>query len=170
MTEAPSTASLWSRVTGDAFGLGPVMRLIADPQFQRDSMAMMRGLAEAGKRQARVEAKLDYLMGINGHAEAIVNINERIENDFAAAAERARSQAVAAGALPSPLASLGASSTSTAAAFPDGRPGAELGGDPATSAPADDASPLDRGAANGGGGGGRQARATDAGFLVNRGG
>ena len=162
MTEAPSTASLWSRVTGDAFGLGPVMRLIADPQFQRDSMAMMRGLAEAGKRQARLEAKLDYLMGINGHAEAIVNINERIENDFAAAAERARSQAVAAGALPSP--------TSTAAAFPDGRPGAELGGDPAASAPTDDASPLDRGAANGGGGGGRQARAGDAGLLVNRGG
>jgi hypothetical protein len=161
MTEAPSTASLWSRVTGDAFGLGPVMRLIADPQFQRDSLAMMRGLAEAGKRQARLEAKLDYLMGINGHAEAIVNINERIENDFAAAAERARSQAVAAGALPSP--------TPIAAAFPDGRRGVELGGDPATSAPTDDASPLDRGAANGGGGGGRQARAGDAGLLVNRG-
>lgn len=50
----------------DMFGLGAALRLAQDPAFQAQVMGMVGAMAESGPRQARIEAKLDFLLQERG--------------------------------------------------------------------------------------------------------
>src|SRR5215468_1358183 len=61
--EAQSTGSMW----GSMFGLGPLMRLISDPELSQNANKVMRALIAGQAASQRVEAKLDFLLKVLGH-------------------------------------------------------------------------------------------------------
>lgn len=56
--EPKPTSSLW----GEMFGLGPLMRLIQDPQLGAKTHQAVQAIIDGHARMVRIEAKLDALL------------------------------------------------------------------------------------------------------------
>jgi hypothetical protein len=70
--EAQSTSSMW----GSMLGLGPMLKMLADPDLHRHAHQMIGALIDSAKRYERVEAKLDILLTGAGHD--VGKINKRL--------------------------------------------------------------------------------------------
>lgn len=58
-----SSSSLW----GDMFGLGPMLKMISDPNLGNTALAMMQAIMESAKANARIEAKLNAILERHGY-------------------------------------------------------------------------------------------------------
>jgi hypothetical protein len=47
---------------GDVFGVGPLLKMIADPEFQGQAHAMVMAIIESARATQRIEAKLDLVL------------------------------------------------------------------------------------------------------------
>ncbi|PWT78039.1 MAG: hypothetical protein C5B60_01790 [Chloroflexi bacterium] len=52
---------------GEMFGLGPLMRLIQDPQLSQNANKVLQAIIDGQAATLRVEAKLDHLLRVLGH-------------------------------------------------------------------------------------------------------
>ena len=72
MPEAPSTGSLWANM----FGLGPLFKMLADPEFQRSASAVGLALQESARISLAIDAKLDMILEHEGYD--IERINQAV--------------------------------------------------------------------------------------------
>lgn len=61
--QAQPTSSLW----GQLFGLGPLFRMVSDPQMMQNAIGMMQAIAAGAAANQRLEAKLDFLLRKQGY-------------------------------------------------------------------------------------------------------
>ena len=66
--QAQPTGRLW----GDMFGLGPIMRLINDPELGPKAHQAIAGIIASSAAMVRIEAKLDFLLRVSGHDPAAI--------------------------------------------------------------------------------------------------
>src|SRR5262249_17488919 len=63
----PDQAQPTGRLWGDMFGIGPLMRLINDPELGAKAQLAVQGVIAGTAAMARIEAKLDFLLRALGH-------------------------------------------------------------------------------------------------------
>jgi hypothetical protein len=88
LDDAPSTASLWSRMTGGMLrgmglgDMGEIFKIASSPEVQAGMIEVFRGAVEQARATRRIEAKLDFLLRQGG--VDVDEFNRRF--DFTAAA------------------------------------------------------------------------------------